>query len=505
MQWTQTRRFRNSIIPGLLAALLAAGCSENDAATPTNSSVVGETWDVNYLGGARVGYTHTTVTEVAESTRKLVETEAVDYFSVKRFGDRATLGIRTVSTETRDAKLIEYRCETSLGSAPTKSTGRVAGDRLELKTTSKGKTTNRSIAWSDDIGGPFADQRSLRDKPMQPGEKRSFRMIAAVFNQVAAVEMTAADNEQVQLPDGAKQLLRIEMVASFSAGQSLSSVYWCDPKGEIIRVHSEGGTARVRGTKELAMAKTDAVDLDLGYDMTVKVARALPNPHATRRVRYRVQLKENDPAKVFASGPSQQVKSIDRRTAEITVYALRPGRPGDPDATRDPPTDGDRKPSNMIQSDFPKIVAIARQAAGDETDAWQVARKLEHYVREYIEEKGFTQALATAAEVAEKPVGDCSEHAMLLAAVARARGIPARVAMGLVYMFNARAFCYHMWTEVYVDDRWIPLDGTLALGGIGAAHLKLAHSNFKNEASLLSLLPLIKAIGQLKIEIIEIE
>ena len=41
---------------------------------------------------------------------------------------------------------------------------------------------------------------------------------------------------------------------------------------------------------------------------------------------------------------------------------------------------------------------------------------------------------ATAAEVARSREGDCTEHAVLLAALARARGIPARVAMGLVYV-----------------------------------------------------------------------
>ena len=75
----------------------------------------------------------------------------------------------------------------------------------------------------------------------------------------------------------------------------------------------------------------------------------------------------------------------------------------------------------------------------------------------------------TASDVARSHSGDCKAHAVYLAALARARGIPARVAVGLVYSDRLAAFGYHMWTEVYIDGRWIPLDGTLGLGGIGAA------------------------------------
>ena len=75
--------------------------------------------------------------------------------------------------------------------------------------------------------------------------------------------------------------------------------------------------------------------------------------------------------------------------------------------------------------------------------------------------------------MAESREGDCTEHAVLLAALARACGIPARVAIGLVYVDQAGGFGYHMWTEMYLSGHWIPLDATLGQGGIGAAHLKL--------------------------------
>jgi transglutaminase-like putative cysteine protease len=148
---------------------------------------------------------------------------------------------------------------------------------------------------------------------------------------------------------------------------------------------------------------------------------------------------------------------------------------------------------------------MASEAAGDGADPWIVALALEQFVRSTIRQVNFSQAFATAADVAENPQGDCTEHAVLLAGLARARGIPARVAIGLVYISAAKGFGYHMWNEVWIDDRWIPLDATLAQGGIGAAHLKLTDSNLKGASAYSSFLPVAQVMGQLKIEVLEVE
>jgi hypothetical protein len=94
---------------------------------------------------------------------------------------------------------------------------------------------------------------------------------------------------------------------------------------------------------------------------------------------------------------------------------------------------------------------------------------------------------------------------VLLAGLARARGIPARVAIGLVYQASTQSFAYHMWNELWLTDRWVPMDATLGRGGIGAAHLKLADSNLAGAQAYSCFLPVAQVIGQLKIEILEVE
>ena len=63
---------------------------------------------------------------------------------------------------------------------------------------------------------------------------------------------------------------------------------------------------------------------------------------------------------------------------------------------------------------------------------------------------------------------------------------------------------FHMWTEVWMKDRWIPLDATLGKGGIGAAHLKLAHSSLADGEEHLVLLPIVNVVRQVEIEILDV-
>ncbi|NMC20269.1 MAG: transglutaminase domain-containing protein, partial [Thermogutta sp.] len=90
-----------------------------------------------------------------------------------------------------------------------------------------------------------------------------------------------------------------------------------------------------------------------------------------------------------------------------------------------------------------------------------------------------------------------------LAALARARGFPARVAMGLLY--HEGAFYYHMWTEVWLDGCWIPLDATLGSGGVGAGHITLARSNLTSPAAFADFFPLMQVIGRIEIDVVRVQ
>jgi transglutaminase-like putative cysteine protease len=114
-----------------------------------------------------------------------------------------------------------------------------------------------------------------------------------------------------------------------------------------------------------------------------------------------------------------------------------------------------------------------------------------------------SEALASAAEVAAAMAGDCTEHAVLLTAMCRAQGIPARVAIGLVYSAELKGFGYHMWTEAWVSEGWLSLDATRRDGRVGAGHLKMAVSNLQGVSPYEAFLPVMNAMGRLTLEVQE--
>ncbi len=482
---------------------------------PSETSAKGhlrETWDVLLLGGAKVGYSRTTTTDLIEDKLPLVRIENTNLVVVNRSGQRTEHTIVSSELETSQGALVRFHTELQSGSNLTTFDGRVEANELVVETKTAGKVITARNPWPTAGGGFLTIEQSMLRQPMRAGERRTLTGLMAVVNQPVTMELVASAIEPTELHDHRENLLRVDCNAKLPDGSNITERLWVNQHGVILKRQIDALKQETyRTTRERALADVGPAKFDLMLDTTVRVNRAIESPHATRRVRYRVQLAGNDPAQVFASGLSQALVPLDNRTAEITVRAIRPTIVADSNNTAvkvapiKPPTADDTEPNNLIQSDYPKIVALANEIAGSETDPWQIALRFESHVQKHIQRPNYSQAFATAADVADQGEGDCTEHAVLLAALCRSRGIPARVSIGLIYISAAQGFGYHMWNEVWIDGRWIPLDATLAHGGIGAAHLKLADSSLRGTTAFSTFLSVSQVIGQLKIEILEVE
>jgi hypothetical protein len=325
------------------------------------------------------------------------------------------------------------------------------------------------------------------------------------MNIAADTRLEALDYETVELPGGQAKLLKVNSIVDLGA-QKIESIMWIDEQGETLKsLVPSLGQESVRTTKDDALQQPGDKQYDLLVASTVPLKGKLPHPHETRRAVYRARLKSGQIVGLFSDCLSQRVKAIDEQTAEILVIAVGPDEPpsmeGAPQVP--PPVQADAAANNFIQSDDSVISQMAARIAAAETDPWLVACELEKFVDNAVRSKNFSTAFATAAEVARSLEGDCTEHAVLLAALCRARKIPARVAFGLVYYPPEKGFAYHMWDEVWIRDRWIPLDPTLGRGGVGADHIKLGDSNLSGGSPLADLLAVIQVFGRLELEVLE--
>jgi len=188
-------------------------------------------------------------------------------------------------------------------------------------------------------------------------------------------------------------------------------------------------------------------------------------------------------------------QSLDGNILEIRdPQGFQPG-PADPDVQRY------LQPEPLIESDAPEILAEAQAATQNVTAPRAQAERLTRHVNAILEKKP-TVSLPSAREVLRTKVGDCNEHTTLYVALARAIGIPARIAVGLVAVKGA--FYYHAWPEVYLADgkargMWLPVDPTLNEFPADATHLRLARGGLDKQAAILPL------IGRLQIEILDLE
>ncbi len=154
------------------------------------------------------------------------------------------------------------------------------------------------------------------------------------------------------------------------------------------------------------------------------------------------------------------------------------------------------EPEPLIQSDDPRIIERAQQLTARRTrwrqDPKDVARSLTGSVHNMLE-KRITFSVPNAVQVLETGQGDCNEHTVLYVAMARALGLPARTAVGLVYVDGA--FYYHAWPEVWLGS-WVAVDPTFGQYPADAAHIRFVVGGLAQQVEI------VRLIGNLDIEVI---
>jgi transglutaminase-like putative cysteine protease len=102
-------------------------------------------------------------------------------------------------------------------------------------------------------------------------------------------------------------------------------------------------------------------------------------------------------------------------------------------------------------------------------------------------------SLPDALSTLENRVGDCNEHAVLLAALARAAGIPCRVEAGLAYLKGR--FYYHAWNLVYLG-RWITVDAVFNQIPADVSHIRFVTGSPSRQLDLMGI------IGNIKLRVL---
>lgn len=193
-----------------------------------------------------------------------------------------------------------------------------------------------------------------------------------------------------------------------------------------------------------------------------------------------------DEPPVAVAGTYQDV-AADPKGVRLTLKAQRVPEEAAalalPVPTDDPAVRRYLAPTPAAQSDHAEIVAEARRLAEGEGGALGAVRRIVGWVWANVEKVGGARGTATALEVLQSKRGDCSEHAVLVVALCRAAGIPARAVGGIEYLSSKdKAVAgFHAWSEVWLG-RWVPVDATIPEVGTSARYVHM-HTSEPGEAS----------------------
>ncbi len=484
----------------LLGIFTISGLAQAQA---PNGKMVSDLWDAAYLEGGKAGYVRTTVKEYQINNMTIYRTNMALYLKVKRFNSIISLRMNTGTDETKDGKVTRIHLQQFLGQKKRMELiGTVQGKQMKLVL--DGTKTLPPVPWDDNVIGLYKQQTLLKDRKVKPGDKFTFKSFEPSINLVVDTHVHVQDYEMVDVLGGKnkKKLLRVETKPEkFQNVQLPAMISWVDKDLETVRsqvvMPGLGKLVLYRTTREAALAPGKIASLtDIGINQFIKLNRRIPQPYTTKEAVYLIKVEEEeDPQSTFAQSLRQSIKNISGDTFELHVRATASEIAEEPGAEC-------LQSSYFIKSDDSKVKQFAARAVAGETDPWRKALRIESWVRRNMRSRSH-EAMATADHVAKTLEGDCSEYSMLMAAMCRAAKIPSRTAIGLIYADVSRGpvFAFHMWTEVWIRGRWVPMDATLGKGYVGATHLKITDHNWHEVRSLTPMFPLLRVLGKVSIQV----
>lgn len=260
-----------------------------------------------------------------------------------------------------------------------------------------------------------------------------------------------------------------------------------------------------------ALARSGLNPPEMMVNTLIRPSRPIDGARTARRAVYILRSEEGEMSTPPNTG-SQRVEAEDGGGWRVTVHAAGRG-----DAEAAAPGPELLQASATLDHEHEAVRGLVGEAlagvAGDASAA-DKAEAIRRFVHRHVRAKDLSVGFATASETARTRQGDCTEHAVLLAAMLRAAGIPSRVATGLIYVERLadqrNVFGYHMWTQAWLDEpanpggRWVDLDAVLAEQPFDATHLTLSVSAMNEPAVANDLVAMLPLLGRLSIDVVEV-
>jgi Transglutaminase-like superfamily len=506
-QWRQLRCL--TILIPLAVSISAATAGPIDPNNPPEGRFADE-WLEIYMAGGKVGYAHSTMARNGDR----ISTSVMFHIRLGRADQPVTIETTQSTVETLNARPLSFSSETNMATIKSGQRGTVTGDRVTIINTQLGMEHKSEYAFPKGAIMSWGLFRESLLRGFEPGLTYTVDMYTPDLRLDGAVQAVTVvgDWEEISLRGKKIKGQRVTVTMQSPIGE-MEMVSWVGkdamPLKSKLPIPGMGDMILLAANEETALAAF--VPPEMFMTSVIKAKKPIDYKKA-KRITYHIF--GNDAPVSFDDMPETDAQKIIKRSEnsiDITLTRV-PHTPASDRRGKPLTTDELREflGANLIMNvDDPELIKLAKRAAGSERDPFALGDKLRVFVTDYITEKNLTIGFATASEVARNKEGDCSEHGVLLAALGRIAGLPSRVAVGLAYVpifgGGKDIFGYHMWTQFYIDGRWIDFDAALRESDCSPIRIAFATSSLKNAGLADLSLPLLSKIGAIDIDVIKIE
>jgi hypothetical protein len=455
-----------------------------------------------FMEGKKVGHA---VQSRVVADGKVTTSEKVS-ITISRGNIPVTIDMTETSIETTEGEPLAFEAVQELSGLPMKVAGTVNKQGIvNLTTTSMGVEQKGTLEWPS--GAVMAE--GLRLLTLKKGLTEGVSYTAKIFSpgvmQALDTQIRIGPRRNVDLLGRVVPLTEVTSTCTMpGAGEIVTTSYVDD------ELQSQKSIIPMAGMQieMVACAKAFALSENDVFEIIDKMFLASPTPlgdvRSAKSISYLLSPTGGTEGLTIPTTDNQRVRKLpDGKLIVVVEPVVAAAGARFPYKGNDKTILEAMKPNRFLQSDRKEIIDLAHRAVGNTKDAAEAVRRIEGFVAEYIENKSLSVGYASATEVAASRQGDCSEHAVLAAAMCRAVGIPAQIATGLAYVEEFAGqqggFGGHAWVQAYVGGKWVGLDAAFkgtGRGGYGPGHIALAIGNGNPE----DFFNLVTTLGQFKID-----
>jgi hypothetical protein len=439
-----------------------------------------DTWMNIFQNDDKIGFSHKILSK-QESGYRIQETV---FMRINTMGLVQDINLKTKGKLNPDFTLSSMDFEINSGRFRFAVQGSVSGKTIVIKTRSAGSPRRFIIKLKKKPYLVAGILDAVRAGGLKLGDEYTFDIFDPATMGQEPVKVSVVDEEDILDMGVSKKATKV--LLNFKGNTQLA---WLDENGEVVKEKGLFGIRLEKTTREDALSEFATGSIrDLTLIASIPSNVAIEN--TTGLDRMKVELDGINYQDVYLHGGRQTL--VDNiLTVNMESLSNLPAHVRTEDLEMLEKIF--LQPSPFVQSDHKKIQTLAKEIAGTDDDtALNKAKKLVDWVHKNLRKRPVL-SLPDALSTLENREGDCNEHAVLLAALARAAGIPTRIEAGLVYLKGR--FYYHAWNLLYLGN-WVTADAVFGQLPADVTHIRFT-TGAQQQIDLMSI------IGRVKLKVIE--